>query len=330
MDDALVAYMVLWAAILAYFLLASIDLGTGFYHLLSLFRPEGPSMRRAIHAYVNPRWEVTNVFLVMIVVGAAAFFPGLVGVLGTVLLIPVSLVAILFLLRGAFLVFEFYGGERRLFAVVYSLAGLLILPALSVVLTLIIDNPVNLQANPPTFDVLSPLASPVTYVTALLAFSGEVLLSGALALHYDEAPEDHRVYRLPVLASAAAVAVLGIAELALLDTSAGYAFNGMAALWPVMVLTGAMFALALVLVWRGARAHTLPAFLLLVAVDAAALLTFAYAHYPYLIYPNVTASAVLAASGMISVLLVVLGIGVLIVVPSLAYLNYLFRSEESA
>ena len=130
MDDALLAYMILWAAILAYFLLASIDFGAGFYHLLSLRRPGGEAVRAALHAYVNPRWEVTNVFLVMIVVAAAAFFPGLVGVLGTVLLIPVSLVVILFILRGSFLVFEYYGGEQRLFAIVYSVAGLLILPML--------------------------------------------------------------------------------------------------------------------------------------------------------------------------------------------------------
>ena len=84
MDDAFVAYMILWAAILVYFLLASIDFGAGFFHLLSLRRREGAEVRRALHAYVNPRWEVTNVFLVMTVVAAAAFFPGLVGVLDSV------------------------------------------------------------------------------------------------------------------------------------------------------------------------------------------------------------------------------------------------------
>ena len=329
MDDALLAYMILWAAILAYFLLASIDFGAGFYHLLSLRRPGGEAVRAALHAYVNPRWEVTNVFLVMIVVAAAAFFPGLVGVLGTVLLIPVSLVVILFILRGSFLVFEYYGGEQRLFAIVYSVAGLLILPMLSVVLTLIIDNPVNLQATPPTVDIFSPLAHPVTYATALLAFSGQILLSGALALIYDERAEDRALYRTPVLASAGAVAVLGVAELVLLQSSAAYAFDAMAGLWPVMVVTGAMFAAALYLVWRGTRREALYALLLFAAVDAVALLTFAYAHYPYLIYPDVTATAVLTNASMLSALLVVLGLGLVVVVPSLVYLNVLFRSEKS-
>ncbi len=329
MDDALVAYMVLWAAILAYFLLASIDLGAGFYHILSLFRPEGALVRRTIHAYVNPRWEVTNVFLVLIVVGAAAFFPGLVGALGTVLLVPVSLVAILFALRGAFLVFEYYGGERRLFAIVYSAAGLLILPALSVVLTLIIDNPVDLATSPPTFDVLSPLSHPVTYVTAALAFAGQILLAGALAIHYDEHPEDRRVYRTPVLTSFAAVAALGLAELALLASDAAYAFDTMMGLLPLMVATGALFAFAAYLLWRGDRRRALYGFLLVAAVDALAMVTFAYAHYPYLIYPDVTAAAVLTGATMFSVLLVVLVLGLAVVVPALAYLNYVFRSERT-
>jgi cytochrome d ubiquinol oxidase subunit II len=329
MDDAALAYTVLWAAIFVYFLLASVDFGAGFYHLLSLRRPEGAEVRRAIHAYVNPRWEVTNVFLVMIVVAAGAFLPGLVGVLGTVLLIPVSLVAILFVVRGAFLVFEYYGGEDRIFAVVYSLAGLLILPLLSVVLTLIIANPVDLSGAVPSFDIFSPLANPVTYVTALLTFAGEILLAGALGLYYDERPQDRIWYRTPVLASAGAVAVLGLAELALLDSSATYAFAKMAGLVPLMVVTGALFAAAIYLVRRGTRREALLAFSLLASVDALALATFAYAHYPYVIYPDVTVSAVLAAPAMISVLAIVLGLGLLVVVPSLAYLNYLFRSEKS-
>lgn len=329
MDNAFLAYMTIWGAILAYFLFASIDLGAGFYHILSLWRPEGPGIRRAIHSYVNPRWEVTNVFLVMIVVAAAAFFPGLVSILGTVLLIPVSLVAIVFLIRAAFLVFEYYGGERRLFAIVYSSAGLLILPLLSVVLTLIIDNPVSVQGGVPSFDVFSPLSHPVTYVTALLAFSGQILLSGALGLHYDPHPEDRRFYRTPVLVSAGAVAVLGLTELALLAANASYAFDKMVALFPLMVATGALFAAAVYLVWRGTPRYALGAFLLLVTVDVLALVTFAAAHYPYLIYPDVTAAAALAGSAMISVLLVALALGLVVLVPSLAYLNYLFRAEGS-
>jgi cytochrome d ubiquinol oxidase subunit II len=329
MDDAALAYATLWSAIFVYFLLASVDFGAGFYHLLSLRRPEGAEVRRAIHAYVNPRWEVTNVFLVMIVVAAAAFLPGLVGVLGTVLLVPVSLVAILFVVRGAFLVFEYYGGEARLFAVVYSLVGLLILPLLSVVLTLIIANPVNISGPIPSFDIFSPLASPVTYVTALLTFAGEILLAGALALYYDERPEDRSVYRIPVLVSAGAVAILGLAELVLLNGSASYAFDKMVGLAPLMVVTGGLFAAATFLVWRDGRRNALFAFSLVAAVDALALGTFAYAHYPYVVYPDVTVGAVLAASAMISVLLVVLAVGLVLVVPSLIYLNYLFRSEKS-
>ncbi len=329
MDEALVAYMTLWAAILVYFLLASIDFGAGFYHLLSLRRPEGREVRRALHAYVNPRWEVTNVFLVMIVVAAAAFFPGLVGILGTVLLIPVSLVAVLFLVRAAFLIFEYYGGEMRAFAVVYSVAGLLILPLLSVVLTLIIDNPITEQGGVPSFDIFSPLYSPVTYVTALLTFSGQILLSGTLAMYYDSREEDRRLYRVPVLASAGAVAALGLAELFLLRSSAAYAFDKMLGLLPVMIASAALFALAGYCVWRGTRRQALFALLLIVAVDALALVTFAFAHYPYLVYPDVTVSAVLAASAMLSVLLVVLVVGLAVVVPSFIYLNLLFRSEKS-
>ena len=327
MDDAFVAYMILWAAIAAYFLLASIDFGAGFYHLLSLRQPGTEPVRRAIHRYVNPRWEVTNVFLVLVVVGAAAFFPGLVGILGTVLLIPVSLVAILFAVRGAFLVFEYYGGEGRLFAVVYSVTGLLILPMLSVVLTLIVDNPVTVLGGVPSFDVLSPLGHPLTYLTALLVFAGQILLSGVVLLHYDARPADRELYRFPIFASAIGVVILGLLELSQLRSQAAYAYATMVSLAPLMVVTGALFALAVYLIWRDRRAQLRYAFALIVAVDVLALLTFAYAHYPYLIYPDVTAAAALTNATMLPLLLIALGAGLLVVVPSLAYLNLLFRSR---
>ncbi len=330
MADAFGAYMVLWASIAVYFLLASIDFGTGFYHLLSLRHPGGEPVRQAIHAYVNPRWEVTNVFLVMIVVAAAAFFPGLVGVLGTVLLIPVSLVAMLFVIRGAFLVYEYYGGEGRLFAIIYSVTGLIILPMLSVVLTLIIDNPVTTPGGVPTFDVLSPLARPITYLSALLAFAGQILLSGVLVLHYDTRPEDHELYRFPVLASAVSVVILGLLELSQLRSVAAYAYTTMASLAPLMVATGALFAGAVYLIWRDLRRYLRYAIALVMVADVMALLIFAYAHYPYLIYPDVTASAALTNATMLSALLVVLIAGIVVVAPSFAYLNLLFRSERSA
>jgi len=329
MADALLAYMVLWAAILAYFLLASIDFGSGFYHLLSLPQARGEDVRRALRSYIGPRWEVTNVFLVMIVVGAAAFFPGLVGVLGTVLLVPVMLVVILFVVRAAFLVFDYFAEENRLFALVYAVAGLLILPMLSVVLTLIVSNPVVVTGGAPTFDVFSPLSNPVTYVTALLAFFGQILLSGALGRYYDERPEDAELYRMPVLLSLGAVAVLGLVELSLLRSNAGYAYANMVGLAPAMAVTGVLFALAGFLIWRARRKEALYAFLLLVAVDAMALMTFAAAHYPYLIYPDITANAALASPAMLDALTITLAIGLVVVVPALLYLNYLYRSEKT-
>jgi len=329
MADALLAYMVLWAAILAYFLLASIDFGSGFYHLLSLRHPRGEEARRALRSYIGPRWEVTNVFLIMIVVGAAAFFPGLVAILGTVLLIPVMLVVILFVVRAAFLVFDYVAGENRVFAVVYAIAGLLILPMLSVVLTLIVSNPVVVTGGVPTFDVFSPLSSPVTYVTALLAFFGQILLSGALGRYYDERPEDAELYRMPVLVSLGGVAVLGLVDLSLLRSYAGYAFTNMVGLAPAIAATAILFIAAGYLIWRGHRKEAPYAFGLLVAVDALALMTFAAAHYPYLIYPDVTASAALASPAMLDILTMTLAIGLMIVVPTLLYLNYLYRSEKA-
>lgn len=329
MDEGLLAYAILWAAILVYFLLASLDFGSGFYTLLALRRRTG-TVREAIRSFVDPRWEATNVFLVLIVVGAAAFFPGLVGVLGTVLLIPVTLVVILFVVRASFLIFDHFEGENAIFAVTYSVTGLLILPLLSVVLTLAVANPVTVVNGVPAFNIYAPLSDPLTYLTALLAFAGQILLSGLLQFSRDRRPEDRRLFRRPVYVSFGAVAVLGLAELVLLRGSSEYAFGNMIAYAPFMVLTGALFALAAYFLWRDRSRDARRAFALTLGVDSLALLTFAAAHYPYLFYPDITVDQALAAPAMMGPILLTLIIGLAIVIPSLFYLNYLFRTETPA
>lgn len=330
MDDALLAYALLWGASATYLLFASIHFGTGFYDLLSFRQVGGERVRRAIHNYVNPRWEVTNLLLLLIVVAAATLFPSAVGILGTALVVPESLLVILFIVRGAFLVFEHYGRESRLFAIVHASAGLLILPMFSVILTLIIDSPVNPAGGLPAFDVLSPLAHPITYVTALLVVAGQILLSGALLLHFDTNPEDHELFRFPIFASAISVVILGLIELSQLRSSAAYAYVAMVRLTPVLVVTGGLFGIAVYLIWRDLRRHLEHAFALVVAVDVLALLTFAYAHYPFLVYPDVTAAGALGNPEVRSVLLLALLAAVLVAAPSLAYLNLSFRPRPTS
>lgn len=84
--DALIAISIVWGFVFIYAVMATMDFGAGFWSMIYLNREQTKATNIA-NRYLSPTWEVTNVFIVAIVVALFSFFPGATFVLGTVLLI---------------------------------------------------------------------------------------------------------------------------------------------------------------------------------------------------------------------------------------------------
>lgn len=56
--------IVLWIFLFCYIIIASIDFGAGFFALHSKMLGKEKKINHLIHKYLNPVWEVTNVFFV--------------------------------------------------------------------------------------------------------------------------------------------------------------------------------------------------------------------------------------------------------------------------
>jgi cytochrome d ubiquinol oxidase subunit II len=106
--------------------LGSIDFGAGFWAFIYGNRADTRAASIA-NRFLSPSWKVTNVFLVLLVVALVGFFPRATFMLGTLLLLPVSLVLILLKVRSTFLVYAYssekYRGALR---IVSGVTGLLI------------------------------------------------------------------------------------------------------------------------------------------------------------------------------------------------------------
>ena len=63
--------------------------------------------------FLSPTWEVTNTILVLLVVSMVGFFPKAAYMLGTVLLVPVSIILLLITLRSSFLVLSYWPGVSQ-------------------------------------------------------------------------------------------------------------------------------------------------------------------------------------------------------------------------
>lgn len=137
MDYQHIGILVLWTFLFGYIILGAIDFGAGFFILYAKLTHQENELRDVIKRYLNPVWEVTNVFLVFFFVGIVGFFPDTAYYFGTTLLIPVSVALLLLTIRGSFYAFETYGKDSKLaWVALYGISGLLIPASFSTVLTI--------------------------------------------------------------------------------------------------------------------------------------------------------------------------------------------------
>ena len=70
---AYIGITVLWIFLFCYIIVASIDFGAGFFTLHAKLTKQDKKINHLIARYLNPVWEVTNVFFVFFFVGMVGF-----------------------------------------------------------------------------------------------------------------------------------------------------------------------------------------------------------------------------------------------------------------
>ena len=91
--------------------------------------------------YLSPTWEVTNTFLVFVVVAFLGFFPKA-FTLATVMFVPVMLILVLVAVRSTFMVFAYSLPKYQyLLRVISGITGLLI-PALLITVLPVTEGPI--------------------------------------------------------------------------------------------------------------------------------------------------------------------------------------------
>src|SRR5699024_772258 len=153
MNYEIIGVTVLWTFLYGYIIIASIDFGAGFFNFYSKMTGTDNIISPIIGRYLNPVWEVTNVFFVFFFVGIVGFYPDTAYYYGTALLIPASIALILLSIRGSYYAFNSYNREQKMsWAFLYGVTGLLIPASLSVALVIseggyIIEDTNGIQLN---------------------------------------------------------------------------------------------------------------------------------------------------------------------------------------
>ncbi len=314
----------------AYVLFGGADFGGGVWDMLSSGQRRARQREVIAHA-IGPIWEANHVWLILVVVLAFTCFSPVFARIMTVLHIPLSLMLIGIVLRGSAFTFRTYDDEHdaaqlrwgRIFASASVLTPLLLGVSVGAVASGRVVAPAG-----GTFveRFVEPWLTPFAFGVGLLALALFAYLAAVFLTLETRDPELVEDFRRRALGAGVAVFLASALVLLLSFGEAPLMTRGlMTSSWaPLLHLATAASAVALfaALWWRRFRVARL-----LVGLQVSCIFWgWVVSQYPYLVPPDLTVRSAAAPAITLRLTLWTLGLGTLVLGPSLLYLFRVFKS----
>ncbi|MEP9851612.1 cytochrome d ubiquinol oxidase subunit II [Staphylococcus aureus] len=328
---AYIGITVLAIFLFSYIIIASIDFGAGFFTLHAKITKQDKKINHLIGRYLNPVWEVTNVFFVFFFVGMVGFFPDTAKYFGTVLLLPASIALILLTIRGSFYAFENYGPDSKLiWLAMYGLAGLFIPAALATTLTISEGGYIKGSGNNLDLDWVELALSPYSWSVVFLAVISVLYISSGFLTYYAAKAKDTSAYSLLrywfLFWGPPMIAISLFVFLSLRLQNEAHFLNAVYNYWWMFLLSFICFIgtmlLTLIKKWHGF------AFILVILQMGFAFFGYGVSKLPYILYPYVRIDEGIVNSSMAIALIVAFVLGLLLLIPSLILLLRLFVFDK--
>ena len=324
-EAVVVLSLVLLLSLTAYALLGGADYGGGLWDLLASGRTADRQRSTIAHA-IGPVWEANHVWLIVAIVIVFTGFPRAFAAISTYLHVPLLIILIGIVLRGSAFVFRAYGPDdprhERFWGRVFASASTATPLFLGVVVGAITEG--RLPASPEGSFVtvyIAPWLTPFSLAVGLFALSVFGYLAAVYLTLEAHDPGEQAAFRLRALVSGVAVLVLAATVLLLSVSEVRDALLASAWALPLHVATGASALAAFAWLWsKRYRLARLAAALQVVFI----LWGWALAQYPYAIRPHLTLVDAAAPTNVQILLLQVLGVGAVVLLPSLLYLFRIF------
>jgi cytochrome d ubiquinol oxidase subunit II len=318
--DAVAA--VLWVGVTAYAVFGGADFGAGLWALLAGGGERGKRPRALIDWAIGPVWEANHVWLIFVLVVLWTAFPTAFSSITSTLFIPLSLVALGIVLRGAGFAFHEVAARvrgRRVAVWLFAVSSVLTPFFMGTVVGAIASGrvPIGNAAGDPVTSWLNPLSMlvGVLFVATGAYLAAVFLISDARRLG-DEQLEQY--FRARALAVAVVAGVVAVAGIFVLRDDARYIYDRLTDQGlPLVVLSAVCGLGALALVARGARRGARE---LAVGAVVAVIWGWGVAQFPYLLPEQLTISDGAAPDATLTGVLIVFGVAVVLVLPALGFL----------
>ena len=303
-------------ALTAYVLLGGADFGGGIWDLLA-DGPRKTRQRELIAHAIGPVWEANHVWLILAMVLLFTCFPKAFARIAIALHVPLTLMLIGIVLRGSAFVFQVYGGGGgRVFALSSLVTPVLLGMCVGAVASGAIGSAAGIPGETFYAVYIAPWLTSFSIALGLLTLTCFAYLAAVyLTLETSDA-ELQGDFRLRALVAGVWLLLMAGLALALaphrnvLDHRVG-ALMGVAALVSFWALWQRRYRVARI-----------------AAAGQVALILWGWgvAQYPYLLPPDLSLVGGAAPKRTLELVLIVLGVGAIVLLPSLYYLFRIFKS----
>jgi cytochrome d ubiquinol oxidase subunit II len=322
---------VTWLGLTAYVLFGGADFGGGIWDLLAGGTERGRPQRALIEHSIGPVWEANHVWLIFVIVLMWTGFPSVFAAIASTLYIPLTLVALGIIARGSAFAFRKVSTRllrQRLFGATFALSSVLTPFFLGTVAGALASGrvPPGIAAG----DLLTSWLNPTSLMTGLLA----VGITAYLAVVYltRDAQRDGALalaeqFRRRALVTGVVLGALSLTGLAVLRADAAPLYEKLtsgAGLVLVALSVVAGVVSLMLLWWRRYLAVRLTAALAVIGL----LWGWAAAALPELL-PGVTVARAAATPAVLLATLIALGVGGVLLVPSLWWLFTTFQTTTT-
>ncbi|MGI8882347.1 MAG: cytochrome d ubiquinol oxidase subunit II [Jatrophihabitans sp.] len=318
-----------WLSVTAYALLGGADFGAGFWDLIAGGPEPGQPRRTLIEHSIGPVWEANHVWLIFVLVVMWTAFPTLFAAIASTLYIPLTLIAFGIIARGSAFAFRKAVTElwqRRLFGAAFAFSSVITPFFLGAMAGGVASDRV-----PPGLaqgDIITSWANPTSLACGVLAVGVCAYLS-AIYLTADARRGGHtelaEYFRRRGLLSGVAVGVVALAAIAVVHADAHRLYHDLLHHGlPLGILSLVAGFVSLVLLAR--RDYVVVRITAALAV-AAVLWAWGIGQYPQVL-PGLSVGQAAAAHATLQATAIASVIGLLAVLPSLAWLFVLFQRDR--
>lgn len=320
------------ASLILYALMGGADFGAGVWDLLAR-GPRAKQRRAVIAEAIGPIWEANHVWLILVIVLLFTAWPAAFAAMMTALHIPLTAMLLGIVLRGVAFVFRKYDSKQddvqRRWSRVFGAASVFTPFAQGLTLGALATGRIRVTDGVVTTGFFAGWLTPFALACGVFALVLFAFLA-AVYLTVDAAKEAEvrNDFRRVALGSGLALWPVAAVVFVTARDGAPELYRALTTWWsPVLLAWTGLFGVgALGALWRRrfrlARAAA-------IGKVATILLGWCVAQYPHLIYPDLTVANTAAPIATLRLLAVALGLGGLVLLPSLYYLFRVFKGAKT-